>query len=68
MQPEPGETSKVVMSTGVRKYDRSRDIRSESYLLTRVGVVICKVLWLRLSFGGASTPPFIFRGARLQKI
>jgi hypothetical protein len=37
MQPEPGETSKVVMSTGVRKYDRSRDIRSESYLLTRVG-------------------------------
>jgi hypothetical protein len=36
-QPESGETSKVVMSTGVGKCNWSQDIRPESYLLIGVG-------------------------------
>jgi hypothetical protein len=36
-RPESGDMSEVVMSTGVGKGDPSRDIRPESYLLTRVG-------------------------------
>jgi hypothetical protein len=39
-QPELGETSEVVTSTGVRKCDQSRDKRPKSYLPTRVGHAI----------------------------
>jgi hypothetical protein len=39
-QLELGEMPKVVTSIGVRKYDRSWDIRPESYLSTGVGHAI----------------------------
>jgi hypothetical protein len=34
---ESGDTTGIVMLIGVKKYDRSRDIRPESFLPTGVG-------------------------------
>jgi hypothetical protein len=37
VQLKPGDATRVVTSTGVRKCDQSQDIRAESYPLTGVG-------------------------------